>query len=162
MLPLPYVYYLKTRKADGGSKPISYEDILNDCLRANPDRIMLTEVRTPESAYSLVHVLNSGHTGSMTSIHSKSALLSLERLEMLIKEHKPMDDRTLRLLISKAVDIVIFISLEEDDDGNKIGRMIKEIVEIHGINDDNSYKTKYVLKTILNNRKNEVFSIWRN
>ncbi|ACQ51132.1 CpaF family protein (plasmid) [Clostridium botulinum] len=149
LLPLPYVYYLKTRNADGGKKPITYEDILNDCLRANPDRIMLTEIRIPESAYALIHVLNSGHAGSMTSIHAESALLALERLEMLIKEHKPMDDRTLRLLISKAVDIVIFLSLEEDDDGNKIGRMIKEIVEIHGINDDNSYKTKYVLKNYI-------------
>ncbi len=81
---------MKTRNADGGKRPITYEDILNDCLRANPDRIMLTEIRTPESAYSLMHVLNSGHAGSMTSIHAESALLALERLEMLIKEHKQM------------------------------------------------------------------------
>lgn len=145
-LPIPYVYYLKTRKGDGATvKDITYEDILNDCLRANPDRILLTEIRSGESAYALLQVLNSGHGGSMTSIHANSSLDAIDRLEELITEHKNIPKRSLRGLISKAVDIVVYLQLDEDEHGNKTGRAIKEILEVNGLNKKNDeYLINYV------------------
>ena len=135
-LPLPFVYYLKTRDGDATVPSITYEDILRDCLRANPDRIMLTEIRTGESAYSLLQVLNSGHMGSMTSIHANGALEAIDKLEELITEYKNIPKRSLKGLISKAVDLIVYLQLDEDDDGNKTGRAIKEVIELNGLNKD--------------------------
>lgn len=108
-LPLPYVFYLKTREAKEGARAITYEDILYDCLRANPDRIILTEIRTPISAYTFINVLNSGHKGSFTTLHADNVGMALDKLETLIKEFKPIDDRVVRRLITKAVDVLVFI-----------------------------------------------------
>lgn len=142
-LPLPYVFYLKTRDEREGAKAITYEDILYDCLRANPDRIILTEIRTPIAAYSFIHVLNSGHRGSMTTIHADNVRMALDKLEMLIKEFKPIDDRTIRRLIAKAVDIIVFIGLEEDEKGDIVGREIKEAAELNGVDEHGNYILDY-------------------
>lgn len=144
-LPLPFVYYLKTREGDDTVPAITYEDILQDCLRANPDRIMLTEIRSGESAYSLLQVLNSGHNGSMSSIHSNSCLDAIDKLEELITEHKNIPKQSLRGLISKAIDVVVYLKQDEDDKGNKTGRSIKEVLEITGLNHNTwEYETKYI------------------
>ncbi|MBE3578982.1 MAG: CpaF family protein [Caldanaerobacter subterraneus] len=142
-LPLPYVFYLKTRDEREGAKAITYEDILYDSLRANPDRIILTEIRTPIAAYSFIHVLNSGHRGSMTTIHADNVRMALDKLEMLIKEFKPIDDRTIRRLIAKAADIIVFIGLEEDEKGDITGREIKEVAELNGVDEQGNYILDY-------------------
>lgn len=142
-LPLPYVFYLKTREEKEGAKAITYEDILYDCLRANPDRIILTEIRTPISAYTFINVLNSGHRGSFTTIHADNVEMALDKLEMLIKEFKNIDDRTIRRLISKAIDVLVFIGLEEDEKGDIIGRAVKEVAELKGIDEKGNYILNY-------------------
>ena len=111
-LPLDYVYYFKTRDASGEASEITWVDILRNCLRATPNRIILTEIRTGQAAYEFLEVLNSGHKGSMTTIHASSTYLGLQRLEMLIKDYKPnMDDTMLRRFIVGAVDILVFLTL---------------------------------------------------
>jgi Type II/IV secretion system protein. len=102
-IPLRYVYSFKIRKGTEDTKPITWTDILNDCLRANPNRIIIAEIRTPEAAYEFLDTLNSGHKGSMTTIHASSTVLALQKLEMKIKEYKDMDDRSLRTLISNTI-----------------------------------------------------------
>ncbi|ERM92463.1 ATPase [Caldanaerobacter subterraneus subsp. yonseiensis KB-1] len=144
-LHIPYVYYFKTRKGTAEARDVSYSDILKDCLRADPDRIILTEIRTPESAYELIHVLNSGHRGSMTTIHANSCLDALLRLEMLIQEFKNLDYRIIRKLISRALDIVVFLRLAEDEKGNLKGRELAEVVEIEGIDENGDYILKHVV-----------------
>ncbi|AFK85900.1 MULTISPECIES: CpaF family protein [Thermoanaerobacterium] len=143
LLPLPYVFYLKTREEKEGAKAITYEDILNDCLRSNPDRIILTEIRTPISAYTFIHTLNSGHAGSFTTLHADDIEMGLDRLETLIKEYKPIDAKVVKRLIAKAIDVLIFIGLEEDERGNTTGRAIKEIAELKGLNDKDDYILEY-------------------
>jgi pilus assembly protein CpaF len=144
-LHIPYVYYFKTRKGTAEARDVNYSDILKDCLRADPDRIILTEIRTPESAYELIHVLNSGHRGSMTTIHANSCLDALLRLEMLIQEFKNLDYRIIRKLISRAVDIVVFLKLTEDEKGNLKGRELAEVIEIEGIDENGDYILKHVV-----------------
>lgn len=142
-LPLPYVFYLKTRDGKEGAKPITYEDILYDCLRSNPDRIILTEIRTPISAYTFINTLNSGHKGSFTTIHADNVEMALDKLENLIKEFKNIDDKVIRRLIAKAVDVLVFIGLNEDEKGDIIGRAVKEVAELNGINEKGDYILDY-------------------
>jgi pilus assembly protein CpaF len=147
MLPLPYVYYFKTREAAGEAAAITWVDILRNCLRANPNRIILTEIRTGEAAYEFLEVLNSGHKGSMTTIHASSTFLGLQRLEMLVKDYKPsMDDSMLRRFIVGAVDIVVFLDILENEQGDNTGRIIKELAEVRGIKDDGSYDLDYIIE----------------
>lgn len=145
-LNLPYVYYFRTREGAGEARQISYSNILRDCLRADPDRIILTEIRTPISAYEFIHVLNSGHRGSMTTIHANSCADALFRLEMLIQEHKYLESQIIRRLISRVADLIVFLKLKQDAKGNTIGRMIGEITEIKGVLPNGEYDTKEVLK----------------
>jgi len=145
-LNLPYVYYFRTREGAGEAKQISYSNILRDCLRADPDRIILTEIRTPISAYEFIHVLNSGHRGSMTTIHANSCADALFRLEMLIQEHKYLESNIIRRLISRVADLVVFLKLKQDAKGNTVGRMLSEVVEINGILPNGEYDTKEILK----------------
>jgi pilus assembly protein CpaF len=142
-LPLPYVFYLKTRGEKEGAKPITYENILNDCLRSNPDRIILTEIRTPISAYTFIHALNSGHSGSFTTLHADDVAMGLDRLETLIKEFKPVETNVVRRLISKAVDVLVFIGLGEDEKGDVSGREIKEVAELKGVDEYGNYLLDY-------------------
>lgn len=144
-IPLKYVYSFKTREGTNDTKPITWGDILKDCLRANPNRIILTEIRTPEAAYEFLDTLNSGHRGSMTTIHASSVELGLQKLEMKVKEYKNIDDRSLRELISSTVDIMVFLDILEDRSGNERGRVIKEIAEMRGIT-DSGYNIKYIYR----------------
>jgi pilus assembly protein CpaF len=147
VLPLTYVYYLKTREASGEAEAITWVDILRNCLRANPNRIILTEIRTGEAAYEFLEILNSGHRGSMTTIHASSTYLGLQRLEMLVKDFKPgMDDLMLHKFIVGAVDIVVFLDILENEQGDNTGRIIKELAEVHGLNDDGSYNLEYIIE----------------
>jgi len=145
-LPLKYVYYFKIRKGTEEVRPITWADILNNCLRANPNRIILTEIRTPEAAYEFLDTLNSGHRGSMTTIHASNVALALQKLEMKVKEYKNMDDITLRKLITDTVDILVFLDILEDERGDIIGRVIKEIAEMNGLNPDGTYNLKYIYR----------------
>lgn len=129
-LPLSFVYYFKIREAAGEAREISYSDILKDCLRADPDRIILTEIRSPVAAYEFIHVLNSGHRGSMTTIHANSCLDALFRLELLISEHRDIEKQTVRRLISRAVDVIVNLRLESDEKGDTAGRKLAEVYEI--------------------------------
>jgi len=145
-LNMPYVYYFRTREGSGDAREISYSNILRDCLRADPDRIILTEIRTPISAYEFVHVLNSGHRGSMTTIHANSCADALFRLEMLIQEYKHLDARVIRRLISRVADVVVFLKLKQDGRGNTVGRMLAEVIEINGTSEIGEYNIKEIVK----------------
>jgi pilus assembly protein CpaF len=70
---------------------------------------------------------------------------ALLRLEMLIQEFKNLDYRIIRKLISRAVDIVVFLKLAEDEKGNLKGRELAEVVEIEGIDENGDYILKHVV-----------------
>ncbi|KNZ70360.1 type II secretion system protein E [Thermincola ferriacetica] len=143
-LDLPYVMYLKTREGTEDVKPITYSTILQDCLRSRPARIILTEVRHPRAAYELIQCLNSGHLGSMTTIHANSAMDGLYRLETLIQEHSNLTTKIIRQLIVRVIDVVVSIVLKEDEDGNVCGREIREVVEVEKTLDSGRYMVRLV------------------
>ncbi|NYE57145.1 CpaF family protein [Carboxydothermus ferrireducens] len=143
---LEFVAYFKTREIEG-MPPITWQRILKDCLRFTPQRIVLTEVRTPPAAYELIQVLNTGHAGSMTSIHANGAMDALYRLETLIQEHRNLPIEVIRRLIARAVDIAIFLTTVENEIGETIGRKIAEIIEVDRELDENGqYKIREVYR----------------
>ena len=103
-------------------------DLLVNSLRMRPDRIIIGEVRSHE-AFDLLQAMNTGHEGTMSSVHANSAADCLARLETLVllsNEGLPLP--AIKSQISSAVDIVI--QLQKDRDGI---RYISEIVEITGM-----------------------------
>lgn len=135
---LEFVAYFKTRNIKGMPE-ITWQDILKDCLRFTPQRIVLTEVRTAPAAYELIQVLNTGHAGSMTSIHASGALDALYRLETLIQQERDLPIETIRRLVARAVDIVVFLTTVENELGETVGRKIAEVIEVEKELDENGH-----------------------
>jgi len=94
---------------DGNSVPMS--DLLRYALRAKPDRIIVGEVRERE-ALDMLDALNTGHAGSMTTLHSNSPVDALTRLQMMCARHPAMANipsEVLMDLIASVLDIIVQI-----------------------------------------------------
>ena len=84
MLQQPHVVRLETRPPNiEGKGQIAQRDLLRNCLRMRPDRIIVGEVRGPE-ALDMLQAMNTGHEGSMTTIHANSTRDALSRLETMV------------------------------------------------------------------------------
>lgn len=123
---LPDVIRLEAR-AEG----LGIRELLKNTLRMRPDRIIVGEVRGGE-VFDLLQAMNTGHEGSMTSVHSNSpleCLLRLENLYYLSGHDVPL--KALRYQISSAIDFIIQVRREKDGK-----RMISQITEISGMEGD--------------------------
>jgi len=129
-LPHPYVYYLVTRRASDAAREITFSDLIRDSLRLTPDRIILAEVRSPEAAWAFLHALETGHKGSLSTLHADSALDALYRLELLIQEKSSIQLPAIRRLVARTVDIVVHLEAGEDERGNTTSRKIAEVAEV--------------------------------
>ena len=102
-LQQPHVVRLETRPPNlEGQGQITMRDLVRNCLRMRPERIIVGEVRGPE-AFDLLQAMNTGHDGSMGTLHANSPREALSRLESLItmggynlpSQDHPRDDRGL-------------------------------------------------------------------
>ncbi|OEC99702.1 P-type DNA transfer ATPase VirB11 [Rhizobium sp. YK2] len=96
-------------KGGQGLAKISAKDLLESCLRMRPDRILLQELRDG-SAFYYIRNVNSGHPGSITTVHADSAALALEQLTLLVKESeggRDLERGDIRSLLKVAVDIIV-------------------------------------------------------
>jgi pilus assembly protein CpaF len=107
-LQQPHVVRLETRPANiEGKGEITQRDLVKNCLRMRPDRIIIGEVRGPE-ALDMLQAMNTGHEGSMTTIHANSPRDALSRLEvMIMMAGYDIPIRALRTQIASAVQIVV-------------------------------------------------------
>ncbi len=110
-------------KDDQGVARVSPKQLLESCLRMKPDRILLAELRA-EEAFDYLRNVNSGHPGSITSVHATSAELAFEQLVLLVKQNQggrelARDD--IKGLLYLLVDVVIQFGVERHE------RFIKEI-----------------------------------
>ncbi len=123
---------LEARQASLASNAsLSINDLVKNTLRMRPDRIILGEVRGGE-LFDLLQAMNTGHKGSMTSIHANSAVECLDRMENLfLMSGFDLPYKVVRKQIQTAVDFVI--QLSRDSDGNRI---ISEIIELTGMEGD--------------------------
>ena len=114
------LYYSKD---DQGLARVTPKQLLESCLRMKPDRILLAELRA-EEAFDYLRNVNSGHPGSITSIHAASAELAFEQLVLLVKQSRgggELSRRDIKSLLYLLVDVVIQFGVEHHE------RFIKEI-----------------------------------
>jgi type IV secretion system protein VirB11 len=96
-------------KGDQGQAKVAPKQLLESCLRMRPDRILLAELRSDE-AFDYLRNANSGHPGSITSVHASSADLAFEQLTLLIKQSRSGADLPrpeIKALLHLLVDIVV-------------------------------------------------------
>jgi type IV secretion system protein VirB11 len=101
-------------KGDQGLAKVQPKDLLEACLRLRPDRILLAELRGGE-AYEYLRNVNSGHPGSITSVHAASAELAFEQLMLLVKQSPGAQDLSradIKQLLYLMVDVVIQFGIE--------------------------------------------------
>jgi len=110
-------------KDDQGLARVTPKQLLESCLRMKPDRILLAELRAGE-AFDYLRNVNSGHPGSITSIHAGSCELAFEQLVLLVKQSpggRELARRDIKSLLYLLVDVVIQFGVEGHE------RFIKEI-----------------------------------
>jgi type IV secretion system protein VirB11 len=110
-------------KDDQGVARVTPKQLLESCLRMRPDRILLAELRS-EEAFDYLRNVNSGHPGSITSIHAASADLAFEQLVLLVKQSRGGQELAradIKQLLYLLVDIVIQFGVEHHE------RFVKEI-----------------------------------
>jgi type IV secretion system protein VirB11 len=110
-------------KDDQGSARVTPKQLLECCLRMKPDRILLAELRA-EEAFDYLRNVNSGHPGSITSVHASSAELAFEQLALLVKQHpagRELARADIKSLLYLLVDVVIQFGVANHE------RFIKEI-----------------------------------
>ena len=96
-------------KDDQGLARITPQQLLESCLRMKPDRILLAELRAGE-AFDYLRNVNSGHPGSITSVHAASAELAFEQLVLLVKQNpggRELSRPDIKDLLYALVDVVI-------------------------------------------------------
>ncbi|HWP39480.1 MAG TPA: CpaF family protein, partial [Tepidisphaeraceae bacterium] len=107
-LQQPHVVRLETRPPNiEGKGEITQRDLVKNCLRMRPDRIIIGEVRGAE-ALDMLQAMNTGHEGSMTTIHANSTRDALSRLEVMVAmAGYDIPLRALRTQIASAVQLVV-------------------------------------------------------
>jgi len=110
-------------KDDQGLSRVTPKQLLESCLRMKPDRILLAELRA-EEAFDYLRNVNSGHPGSITSIHAGSCELAFEQLVLLVKQSaggRELARRDIKSLLYLLIDVVIQFGVERQE------RFIREI-----------------------------------
>ena len=128
-LQQPHVVRLETRPSNiEGKGEITQRDLVKNALRMRPDRIVVGEVRTGE-AIDMLQAMNTGHDGSLTTIHANTPRDSLSRLETMIQmTGMRLSDKAMRQQIASAVNVVIQVARLTDGT-----RRIVSISEITGM-----------------------------
>ncbi len=131
-LQQPHVVRLETRPPNlEGSGQVTMRDLVKNCLRMRPERIIVGEVRGSE-AFDLLQAMNTGHDGSMGTLHANTPREALSRLESMITMGGfSLPAKTIREIIVAAVDVVI--QAQRLRDGS---RRITQITEVLGLEGD--------------------------
>jgi pilus assembly protein CpaF len=124
-----HVVRLETRPPNAeGEGEVKARDLVKNALRMRPDRIIVGECRSAE-AIDMLQAMNTGHEGSLTTVHANSPRDALARLEtMILMAGANLPDRAMREQISSALDVIIQVSRLADGT-----RKITSVVEVTGM-----------------------------
>lgn len=142
-----HVISLETRLTNyEGEGEVTIRDLVRNSLRMRPDRIIVGEVRGKE-AFDMMQAMNTGHEGSITTLHANTPMDAMNRLEtMILMNDMEIPVSAIRNYIENAIDLVI--QIDRLSDGK---RKITSISEVVGIKDDN-----IVMKEIFTFKQNGV------
>jgi pilus assembly protein CpaF len=128
-LQQPHVVRLETRTANvEGKGEVSQRELVKNCLRMRPDRIVVGEVRSAE-VLDMLQAMSTGHDGSISTIHANSSRESLSRLEMMmLLSGISIPQRAMRQQIASAVNIIVHVSRLPDG-----SRKVMKISEVTGM-----------------------------
>ncbi len=131
-LQQPHVVRLETRPPNlEGEGEITMRELVKNCLRMRPERIIVGEVRGPE-VFDLLQAMNTGHDGSMGTIHSNSPRECLNRIESMIAMGGfNLPSKTVRDIIVGSVDVIVQATRLRDG-----SRRITHITEVLGTEGD--------------------------
>ena len=132
-LQQPHVVSLETRTANvEGAGEISMRALLINTLRMRPDRIIIGEIRGPE-AYEMLQAMNTGHPGSMCTMHANTPRDALTRIENMLMSASGGDIPLLMLRRQIASSLDLIIQLERQSNGH---RSVTSITNVAGIEND--------------------------
>jgi pilus assembly protein CpaF len=131
-LQQPHVVRLETRPPNlEGEGEINMRDLVKNCLRMRPERIIVGEVRGPE-AFDLLQAMNTGHDGSMGTLHANSPREGISRLESMITMGGfSLPSKTIKEMICGSIDVIVQASRLRDG-----SRRITHITEVVGMEGD--------------------------
>jgi pilus assembly protein CpaF len=126
-----HVVTLETKQANvEGAGAYTIRDLVKNSLRMRPDRIIVGECRGPE-AIDMLQAMNTGHDGSMTTVHANSSEEVIKRLEVLVLMAVELPVISIHRQIASAIDVVVQITRLP---GGK--RVVTQISEVSGIDPD--------------------------
>lgn len=132
----------EARQERGGLPAITIWDLLKAALRHRPDRIILGEIRGGE-AFDLLQLLNTGHSGSLSTVHAATAKQGLARfISCVLQSGVDLPYRALKTNVGDSVNVVIHL-------GRRPGRrFVSEVIEIHGYDPDrDEYNTAVLFES---------------
>jgi pilus assembly protein CpaF len=131
-LQQPHVVRLETRPPNlEGQGQVTMRDLVKNCLRMRPERIIVGEVRGPE-AFDLLQAMNTGHDGSMGTLHANSPREALQRIEsMITMGGYSLPPRTIREMMVSSIDVIVQAARLRDG-----SRRITHITEVMGMEGD--------------------------
>ena len=128
----PHVVRLETRPTSlEGRGEITQRDLVRNALRMRPDRIIIGEVRGAE-AFDMLQAMNTGHDGSMSTIHANTTRDALTRIENMVQMgNMGLPSRAIRTQIVGSIDLIV--QVERHRDG---GRRVTQVTEVCGMEGD--------------------------
>ncbi|MGL4445284.1 MAG: CpaF family protein [Alsobacter sp.] len=149
-LQQPHTVRLETRPPNlEGQGAITMRELVKNCLRMRPERIIVGEVRGPE-AFDLLQAMNTGHDGSMGTLHANSPREALSRIESMITMGGfSLPSRTIREMIVSSVDVIVQAARLRDG-----SRRITHITEVMGMEGDTIVTQDLVVYRILGEDQN--------
>ncbi|OYV35991.1 MAG: pilus assembly protein CpaF [Rhodospirillales bacterium 20-64-7] len=128
-LQQPHVVRLETRPASlEGKGEVNARDLVRNALRMRPDRIIIGEVRGPE-AFDMLQAMNTGHDGSMSTIHANNTRDALARIENMVQmSSMGLTPKAIRSQVSAAVNIIVQVERQRDG-----GRRVTQVTELAGL-----------------------------
>jgi pilus assembly protein CpaF len=128
-LQQPHVVRLETRPASlEGRGEITQRDLVRNALRMRPDRVIIGEVRSGE-AFDMLQAMNTGHDGSMSTIHANTTRDALIRIENMVQMgNMGLPSKAIRQQIAGAIDIIVQVERQRDG-----GRRLTQVSEVCGM-----------------------------
>jgi pilus assembly protein CpaF len=128
-LQQPHVVRLETRPASlEGKGEVNARDLVKNALRMRPDRIIIGEVRGAE-AFDMLQAMNTGHDGSMSTIHANNTRDALARIENMVQmSSMGLSPKAIRTQVVAAVNMIVQVERQRDG-----GRRVTQVTEIAGM-----------------------------